>query len=117
MRNPPVTLVSVACAQNETIDQCNGAEAMDEHGHPQRVPGVAAGGERKHAWWIVGGLVASAALLLGIEHRAHLAGLLGWLPYVVLLACPLMHLFMHGGHGGHGGRPGRGNERRGHARR
>ncbi len=26
-----------------------------------------------------------------------------FLPYLLLLACPLMHLFMHGGHGGHGG--------------
>jgi hypothetical protein len=26
-------------------------------------------------------------------------GLLVWLP---VLACPLMHIFMHGGHGGHG---------------
>lgn len=34
------------------------------------------------------------------EHRAHL---LGFLPWLLLLACPLMHLFMHGGHGGHGG--------------
>ncbi len=24
-------------------------------------------------------------------------------PYLFLLACPLMHLFMHRGHGGHGG--------------
>jgi hypothetical protein len=23
------------------------------------------------------------------------------LPYLILLACPLMHLFMHRGHGGH----------------
>jgi hypothetical protein len=22
-----------------------------------------------------------------------------WLPYLILLACPLMHLFMHHGHG------------------
>ena len=33
------------------------------------------------------------------EHWGHVAGL--W-PYLLLLACPLMHLFMHGGHGGHG---------------
>lgn len=39
------------------------------------------------------------------EHRAHLVG---WLStygiWLLLLACPLMHLFMHGGHdhGGHG---------------
>lgn len=34
------------------------------------------------------------------EHRGHVAGL--W-PYLLLLACPLMHLFHgHGGHGRHG---------------
>jgi len=40
-----------------------------------------------------------AGVLLFTEHRAHVLGLLVWLP---LLACPLMHIFMHGGHGGHG---------------
>ncbi|MGT2503234.1 DUF2933 domain-containing protein [Bradyrhizobium guangxiense] len=56
-----------------------------------------------------GGLVllvflAIAGALLFTEHRAHVLGLLIWLP---LLACPLMHFFMHGGHGHHhgGGRP------------
>ena len=43
------------------------------------------------------------AFFLITEHRAHLAG---WLSsygiWLLLLACPLMHLFMHGGHG-HGG--------------
>ncbi|UYG06409.1 DUF2933 domain-containing protein [Halomonas sp. M4R1S46] len=38
--------------------------------------------------------------LLWEEHRAHL---LGTLPWLVVLACPLMHLFRHGGHGGHRG--------------
>ena len=42
------------------------------------------------------------AVVLGFylftEHRAHLFGVL---PYLLLLACPLMHLFMHHGHGGH----------------
>lgn len=42
-------------------------------------------------------LVATYFLLT--EHRAHLAG---WLPYALLAACPLMHIFMHHGHG-HGG--------------
>lgn len=50
--------------------------------------------------WVFWGFVAVAAFFLFTEHRAHL---LGWLPYLLLLACPLMHLFMHGGHGGHGG--------------
>ena len=41
---------------------------------------------------------AIAAFFLITEHQAHLWG---WLPYLLLLACPLMHMFMHGGHGGH----------------
>lgn len=32
------------------------------------------------------------------EHWAHVLG--NW-PYLLLLLCPLMHLFGHGGHGGH----------------
>ncbi|WP_343037770.1 DUF2933 domain-containing protein [Aromatoleum evansii] len=39
-----------------------------------------------------------AAFFLVTEHRAHL---LGVLPFLLLLACPLLHLFHHGGHGGH----------------
>lgn len=46
------------------------------------------------------GLLAIAAFYLIAEHRAHL---LGWLPWLLILACPLLHLFMHRGHGGHGG--------------
>ena len=34
-----------------------------------------------------------------IWHQQHVAAVL---PFLVILACPLMHLFMHGGHGGHG---------------
>ncbi|MDP9809487.1 hypothetical protein J2W42_002339 [Rhizobium tibeticum] len=34
--------------------------------------------------------------------REHWAHALGVAPYLLLLACPLMHLFHgHGGHGGH----------------
>ena len=40
---------------------------------------------------------AMAAVLLWSEHRTHL---LGVLPYLFLLACPLLHIF--GGHGSHG---------------
>ena len=39
-----------------------------------------------------------AAFFLWTEHRAHL---LGALPYLLLLLCPLLHRFMHRGHGGH----------------
>jgi hypothetical protein len=40
-----------------------------------------------------------AAFFLFTEHRAHLAGWIPYWPYLLLLACPFMHLFMHGGHG------------------
>lgn len=43
--------------------------------------------------------IAIAGFFLITEHRAHL---FPFLPYLLLLACPLMHLLMHGGHGGHG---------------
>lgn len=32
----------------------------------------------------------------------HYEHALGFLPYAILLLCPFMHIFMHGGHG-HGG--------------
>jgi hypothetical protein len=50
------------------------------------------------------GFLAIAAFLLIAEHRAHIALAVPYLPYLLVLACPLMHVFMHGGHGGHGGR-------------
>lgn len=42
------------------------------------------------------GFALIGAFFLLSEHRAHLLGILPWL---LLLACPLMHLLMHGGHG------------------
>jgi len=45
--------------------------------------------------------LAIAAFFLWVEHRAHVLGVLPWL---LVAACPLLHLFMHrGGHGGHQG--------------
>ena len=45
--------------------------------------------------------LAVMAFYLVTEHTAHFFGVL---PYLLILACPLMHLFMHHGHR-HGGRP------------
>ena len=42
--------------------------------------------------------LAISVFYLYTEHRAHL---LGALPYLLLLACPLLHVFMHRGHGKH----------------
>ena len=61
-------------------------------------------------------IAAGAAVFLVVQHPANT---LRALPFVVIAACALLHLFMHGGHGGHGaagappnvehqhGRPGR----------
>jgi hypothetical protein len=47
--------------------------------------------------------LAIATSFLWDQHRAHI---LGAVPYLLILACPFMHLFMHRGHGGHGGHGG-----------
>jgi hypothetical protein len=46
--------------------------------------------------------LAIAGYFLVTEHSAHLALAIPYLPWLLLLACPLMHMFMHHGHGDHG---------------
>lgn len=47
------------------------------------------------------GFLAIAVFFLITEHRAHV---LGALPYVLLLLCPILHLLLHRSHGcGHTG--------------
>lgn len=48
------------------------------------------------------GFLAIAGYFLWTEHEAHIRGLFSYWPWLLLLACPVMHIFMHGGHG-HGG--------------
>lgn len=60
--------------------------------------------EHKKLNWFCSHKAASFALMLiaglvVIEHWQHL---IYAFPYLLLLSCPLMHLFMHHGHGGHG---------------
>jgi hypothetical protein len=45
------------------------------------------------------GFLLIAGFFLLSEHRAHF---FGFLPFLLLLACPLLHMFMHGGRSGHG---------------
>lgn len=78
---------------------------MREH-HDQESPAPTAVPSRSR-WWVgLGVFAALAVVLLWEEHQAHL---LGALPWLILLACPLLHVFMHGGHG-HGGRGGSGGD-------
>jgi Protein of unknown function (DUF2933) len=61
--------------------------------------------------WILIGFLLVAGYFLVMEHRAHLGGVLYYLPFLLLLACPLMHLFMHHGHGSHGEHPSQKDDR------
>jgi len=66
-------------------------------------------------WRSPAGICLGIVILVGgfyllTEHTAHVFGAL---PYLLLLACPLMHVFMHHGHrhGGHSHeQPKRGND-------
>jgi hypothetical protein len=53
-------------------------------------------------WRTRGGVALIGFALVAVFYvlREHHAHLLGALAYLLLLACPLMHLFMHHGHGG-----------------
>jgi hypothetical protein len=57
-----------------------------------------AGWLRSRSGLVLIGFLVIAAFFLWEEHKAHL---LGALPYLLLLLCPLLHFF-HGGHGDHG---------------
>ncbi|MBC9883106.1 DUF2933 domain-containing protein [Bradyrhizobium sp. INPA01-394B] len=71
---------------------------QDQSAYPERsAEGMST---RAKAGLVLIGFLIIAGVLLFTEHRAHVLGLLVWLP---LLACPLMHFFMHGGHGHHHG--------------
>jgi hypothetical protein len=52
---------------------------------------------RRYRIGLWGGLLILGYFLLS-EHRAHVVP---YLPYLLLLACPFLHMFMHKGHGNH----------------
>lgn len=68
---------------------------MNQHVH-QDSPGQ----KQRSPWVVVLGMLTVIVLFFALrEHWGHVAGM--WV-YLLLLACPLMHLFGHGGHGNHG---------------
>ncbi len=70
---------------------------MNMQQRPQRTGWL----QSKRTTWVLLGFAAVGAFFLITEHTAHV---LGWLPFALLLLCPLMMFFMmRGGHGGHGG--------------
>jgi hypothetical protein len=69
---------------------------MNEHAQHDQPSG---GGRGR---WVFLGFLLVAGFFLVTEHSAHV---FQFLPFVLLAACPLLHLLHgHGGHGGHGER-------------
>ncbi|HNP35819.1 MAG TPA: DUF2933 domain-containing protein [Woeseiaceae bacterium] len=62
--------------------------------------------DSKRNFWLTPNGLAAMGLIGGVlyflltEHRAHF---IYGLPFLILLLCPVMHMFMHRGHGGHDG--------------
>ena len=68
---------------------------MPEHSHHEEP----SGGNRYGRWILIGFALIAGYFLL-TEHQAHVVP---YLPFLLVLACPLLHMFHgHGGHGGHG---------------
>jgi len=77
----------------------------DHEGKNERNPSNSGPAEHGSFWRSKAAMVmiifaAIAGFFLITEHWAHLYGIL---PYLFILACPLMHIFMHHGHGSHSG--------------
>ena len=81
---------------------------MTMHDHAQHHDDARSEGSfwASRAFLVCAVLLLIVGFLLWTEHLAHA---LGFLPYLLILACPLAHMFMHGGHDGH--------QHHGHARR
>lgn len=73
---------------------------MAEHSHEEH--GAGGGNAGRFVFW---GFILAAAYFLITEHRAHVVP---YLPFLLLLACPFLHMFH--GHGGHGGHEGHGED-------
>jgi len=67
---------------------------------------------RRRSSGVIIGLVALAALSGFLILRGHGYHMLAYAPFLILLACPFLHSFMHGGHGGHGDQGGSQPEKR-----
>ncbi len=83
---------------------------LDKQGNPASTHRI-----RGYAYWAAFGFLLIAGYFLLTEHRAHT---INYLPYALLLLCPLMHLFHN--HGGHhsdpaGNTPAASDKEHGHA--
>ena len=86
---------------------------MTEHSHDEQAPAERTRGSNRAGRWVFLGFALIAAYFLWTEHRAHVVQ---FLPFALLLACPLLHVFHgHGAHGRHGsGKTGEGADEHHH---
>ena len=74
---------------------------MSHHDHSDREAKRTSGLLTSRSGLVLIGFLAIGAFFLFTEHRAHLFGIL---PFLLLLLCPLLHMFHgHGSHDGHSG--------------
>ena len=77
---------------------------MADHSHIDHRSGGGGAGR-----WVLIGFALIAGYFLLTEHRAHVVQ---YLPFLLVLACPLLHFFHgHGGHGGSDEKPSAGDKR------
>lgn len=72
---------------------------MSGHVHHHADPPQEQGFWRSRSGVVFIAFAIVAAIYLLFQHTAHV---IQYLPFGLLLLCPLMHIFMHRGHGGHG---------------
>ena len=72
---------------------------MSHHDHADQESKSTGSFLTSRSGFILIGFLAIGAFFLLTEHRAHLLGIL---PFLLLLLCPLLHFF-HGGHDEHSG--------------
>ena len=77
---------------------------MSQHSHEPAAAATTAGFWRSRTGVVFIIFAVAVAAYLLFSHTAHV---FQWLPFGLILLCPLMHIFMHGGHGGHGGGTGK----------
>lgn len=66
--------------------------------HQSSASGRGAHGFMRFRGLLLFAVAGVAAIALGVRHGSHVAS---WLPFALVLLCPLMHFF-HGSHGGPG---------------
>jgi hypothetical protein len=108
--------VAACCSDERVAPAVHLRKGMTSHELPH--PETDEASYRRRLRWGLGVFLAIAVFFLWKEHRAHLFGVLPWL---LLLACPLMHMLMrrrhngqHGGAGGSPDKPGEGHQEHEH---